>query len=309
MKVKYLNVNEIPVLGEEHALIIGTFDGVHAGHLALIERAKKENLIPVVLLIYTTTKIIKAHQHFGFITTLDDRAILFENAGVDQLFYLNLELELLNMEPVLFIEKVLNKFKVKAIIIGEDFRYGKHARGDIDLLKKHANSTTDIITISPIIFKDQPISTRAIKEKLSAGKLWDAKRMLGRAYTLSGLVVRGYGVGNELGYPTANIMLDSQYFLPRHGVYLVSSIVRGKRHFGMASLGFHPTINQLSAPLLEVYFFDFSGSLYHQTLEIKFHYFLRDEVKFNSREELVAQIDQDRARSLLIIKEQYNGSI
>lgn len=309
MNVQYLNVKKIPPLGEKYALIIGTFDGVHLGHLSLVELAKKANLIPAVLLIYTTTKIIKAHQQLGFVTTLDDRARLFEEAGVDSLFYLNLEVELLNMEPVLFINEVLNKFNVAQIIVGSDFRYGKHARGDLDILKNHLNKNTLLQVAPALTFKDGVISTASIKEKLQAGKLRDAEKMLGRRYSLSGLVVRGYGVGNELGYPTANIMVDSQYFLPRYGVYLVSSLIRGKEMYGMASLGFHPTINKLSAPLLEVYFFDFSGSLYHQTLEINFHYFIRDEISFNSKEELVAQIDRDRKTSLKIIKEEQDGSL
>ncbi len=300
----HIELKSIPTLTNKHALIVGTFDGVHRGHLALVQNALNRGFIPVVLIIYTHKKLIKPHQKDGFITTLEDRALLFASSGVTSVYYLNLELALLNLSPAAFVSDVLNKFNVGAVVVGDDFKFGKNALGNVKVLRELLAKQTKLIVVEKLVEEDAPISTSRIKEALTAGKLKTANSLLGRRYALTGFVVKGYGLGIKLGYPTANIMLDTQYFLPRHGVYLVSSMINNKHYYGMASLGYHPTVNKLNVPLLEVYYFDFAGSLYHTTLTINFHAFIRDELTFKSTDLLVHQISKDREVCLQLIEEE-----
>lgn len=300
----HIELKSIPILTRKHALIVGTFDGVHRGHLALVENALMHGFIPVVLIIYTHKKLIKPHQKDGFITTLEDRALLFSKHGVVATYYLNLELELLNLSARSFVRDVVDKFNVGAVVVGDDFKFGKGALGNVNILSELLHEETQLIVTKQLVEEHISISTSRIKEALANGNLQSANNLLGRHYALTGFVVKGYGLGVKLGYPTANIMLDTQYFLPRHGVYLVSSVINNKHYYGMASLGYHPTVNKLKVPLLEVYYFAFTGSLYHTTLTINFHAFIRDELTFKSTDLLVRQISKDREVCLKLIEEE-----
>lgn len=299
MKITNLDINNINALKKDSALILGTFDGVHSGHLALVEAAKKAAKHCAVLLIYSDNNSFKEHQKQGMLTSINDRINIFKKHQVEQVFLLNLTPEIMGLSNVLFVENILFPLAPKTVVIGEDFRFGKGREGSGEFLKSFAEFKTIIV---PTIYSDgQIISTSLIKNLFQSGQLKSAAKLLGYNYSLIGQVEKGYKLGSKIGYPTANVKLSKDSFLPRLGVYFVSVLVREKNYFGMASLGFHPTVNEVNMPLLEVNIFDFVDNIYNEPLKITFLHFLRDEVKFSSIEELIAQLKKDEETCRILI--------
>lgn len=280
MKVTHLDIKNITALPNESALLLGTFDGLHTGHITLLTKAQTLSAYVSVLLIYTNKKVTKAHQISGVLTTLDDRVERFRKHRVSEVILLNLGDDLLALTADEFVQEILIKLAPKYVIVGSDFRYGKMAKGTSDDLRKYDEFTT--VIVEPLFTGKTKISTKLIKDHLTDGQMEEARSLLGHYYALTGLVTRGFGLGNKLGYPTANISVDPAYFLPRHGVYLVRVHIAGIAYFGMASLGFHPTVNEVKLPLLEVNIFDFTENIYHQAITVEFLVYLRPEVKFLS---------------------------
>jgi riboflavin kinase/FMN adenylyltransferase len=295
MKFQHIDLRSLTKLKLNSSLVLGTFDGVHTGHRYLVKEAFKLNPHVTILLIYTNKKITKDHQTSGVLTTLDDRINLFQKLHVEEVLLLNLDEQLLALSPVEFINKILVPLAPKDIVIGEDFRFGHRALGTPVLLQKLGKNHFEVSIIPPMVIDSEKISTSLIKQELLAGNTFKARRLLGAYYRLTGLVTKGFGLGSKLGFPTANVALDPNYFLPRHGVYFVRVRYQDNFYFGMASLGYHPTVNEVNLPLLEVNIFDFKDDIYHQVLSVEFLRFIRPEVKFDSLDALVAKIEEDRA--------------
>ncbi|OQC11289.1 MAG: Riboflavin biosynthesis protein RibF [Tenericutes bacterium ADurb.Bin087] len=302
MIAKHLDLKNIKALDPNTALVLGTFDGVHAGHRYLITHGKMHHENVAVLLIYTNKKMTKAHQKSGVLTTLEDRIKIFAELGVQSVYLLNLDEELLKLEPRAFVSAVLVPLAPSEVIVGTDFRFGAGAKGTGEDLAKFGHNYFVTTLLKPLYYEETKVSTSLIKELLLAGKPAVARSLLGRYYTLAGLVTKGYGLGNKLGFPTANIALDPSYFVPAHGVYFVRVKFKDKDYFGMASLGYHPTVNKVKVPLLEVNIFDFNDSIYHDVLVVEFIDYLRPEVKFASVDELIMQLKKDRENCELKIK-------
>lgn len=306
MNVINLDLNNIEKLEANTALLIGTFDGFHRGHQSLLSKAKSLTDDVAVLLIFTSKIRTKEHQKSGLLTTIDDRLNIFKNNMVRTVLLLNLGSELLSLSPLDFIGKIIKPLGPRYIIIGEDFRFGYKALGTPENLKQSDDVEQDTSIITPELYHREKISTSLIKEKLTNGEFEVATKLLGKPFSLTGFVTKGYGLGGKLGYPTANISLDPSLFLPRHGVHFVRVIIEGKKYFGMSSLGYHPTVNEVNFPLLEVNIFNFNADLYHKVLTVEFLVYLRPEEKFNSLDELIAKIAEDRqVCNKLIAKGEY----
>lgn len=303
MVVKHIDIKHIESFESPTALILGTFDGLHKGHQLLLSEAKKLHENIAILLIYTNKEITKEHQKSGVITTLDDRIRMFKGMGVNAVYLLNLGKDLLHLSAEEFIDKILFAFHPSSVVIGDDFHFGYKAKGTPADLVEIGKSKFHTKVVKPLFIDDQKISTSLIKEKLLSGDTKAAKEMLGYYYSLTGLVTKGFGLGNKLGFPTANIALDPNYFLPRHGVYFVGVTFENQDYFGMASLGYHPTVNEVNLPLLEVNIFDFDKDIYHKALNVRFIKFLRPEEKLPTLESLIAKIKEDRANCDRLIKE------
>ncbi len=308
MKITNLDIKNVKALARDTALILGTFDGVHVGHLALIKAAQKSCKNSSVLLIYSEKTSFKEHQKQGMLTSISDRISIFKNHQVDEVILLNLTPEIMGLSAAEFVGKILLPLAPHSVVIGADFHFGKGRQGSGEFLKSYMDFQTIIV---PIIYaNDSIVSTSLIKSFLQNGELKEAKALLGYDYSLTGFVEKGYKLGSRIGYPTANVKLDDNYFLPRIGVYFVSVLVRGKVYFGMASLGYHPTINEVAQPLLEVNIFDFVEDIYAETLKITFLHFLRNEVKFSTLEDLIAQLKKDEQTCRILISkgETNNGN-
>jgi len=293
------------------AVAIGIFDGVHRGHQLLIrtmvaeaKRLKAKSLI--VTFFPHPAHVLRPDIKLPYLMSLDQRLGMFKQLGVDAVAVIPFNRSFAHINPVTFIEKTLvGQLGARAIVVGEDFRFGKDRSGDILLFKKLAVKLGyRMHAIKAVKQAGAPISSSRLRRLISEGHLVQAEKLLGRAFAVSGEVVKGDGRGRQLGYPTANVKYSAEV-LPPLGVYAVR-VQLGKTSFqGMANLGIRPSFkSENSAALLEVNIFNFRRKIYGRSLTVEFVAKIRDEQKFPSKEALIAQIAKDeiRVRRLLQVE-------
>lgn len=288
-------------------IALGNFDGFHLGHQAVageaIGWARAEGR-PAIVATFDPHPV----RHFAptappfRLTTLDQRQELFAAAGADAMlvFAFNAELAATTAED--FVTRLLGqRLKAGGVVTGEDFTFGKGRGGTVSVLRD-VGQTCGIgaRAVGPVMDGGEVVSSSRIREALQAGGCAAATHLLTRPFAIRGPVLHGDKLGRTIGFPTANLALDS-YLRPRYGIYAVTGVLPGGRIVhGAANLGVRP---QFDPPkeLLEPHFFDFAGDLYGQEIEVALHHFLRPEAKFDSLEALTAQIEVDcaQARELL----------
>jgi riboflavin kinase/FMN adenylyltransferase len=285
---------------EDHGcvLTIGNFDGVHLGHArvisALIKKAKLLNCTAAVMVFEPQPQELFSPQTApARLTRLRDKYVLLEKLGVERLICVNFDKDFASKSAEEFIDQLLVKqLGIKHLIIGDDFRFGKNRLGNYQLLKqageKHQFDVSDTASFK---LSDCRISSTQIRQALEQDDLAQAQSMLGRAYSIIGRVFHGDKRGRQLGFPTANVLLK-RCVSPISGVYVVKVITDKGPFFGVANVGSRPTVSGIRQQL-EVHVFNFSDDLYGQTIEVIMLKKLRNERKFNSLEELTAQISQD----------------
>jgi riboflavin kinase / FMN adenylyltransferase len=236
------------------------------------------------------------------LTPIEEKAQYLQTLGIQQLVLLPFNTALANLTPQEFVEQLLvQRLQAKWISVGQDFHFGRHRSGTVADLHQIAAQYGIPVEVAPLhLHQDQRISSSAIREALSQGELQRANELLGRTYTLVGKVVTGQQLGRTIGFPTANLQLPENKFLPRFGVYSVWVKSAFGRQPGVMNIGYRPTVagQQLT---VEVHLLDWSGDLYGHTVTVSLEQFLRPEQKFASLDELKAQIqrDCDQARTLL----------
>ena len=313
MKV-YRNFDEIDFKGGT-VVTVGTFDGVHKGHQLIIKRlleiTKEENLTGVVLTIDPHPQLVlkkEGKSPIKILTVISERIKLFEKFGIEHLFIIPFSYEFSRTAPDIFVREYLHeKFYFKKILIGHDHLFGRNREGSSDLLDKMSSELGfGLELIEPFTDNGIIVSSTKIRNALANRELDTANEMLGYEYFVDGEVEHGSGRGKQLGYPTANIKIpDPSKQLPANGIYLVSSVIEGKKYFGMANLGTRPTFSDDEIVLLEVNFLNFDHDIYGKPLSVSFLKFIREEKKFSSAEELVKQMDNDKEISEFLIKRFY----
>ncbi len=250
-------------------------------------------------------------QAKALLTPPDEKVLQLAKMGVEQLVLLPFARELANLSAEEFVAEILlRQLRSRHISVGEDFRFGRKRAGTAQLLQAIAAQDGIDVTIVPLQTLDgERISSSLIREHLLNGNLPDANRLLGRSYTLVGSVVQGQQLGRKIGFPTANLQVPPEKFLPRYGVYAVrvhtpQLNADGTPINGVMNIGQRPTVNGLHLTL-EVHLFDWSGDLYGQTLTVSLEQFLRPEQKFASLDALktAIQADCEAARQILMVKE------
>ncbi len=286
---------------------MGVFDGVHLGHQAVIQGAVEAaraggGLAGLLTFDPHPIRVIAPEKApSALLATLDHKAQIVSSLGVDLFIPLHFDAAFAAMEAGDFIKR-LTAAAVRTIAVGEDWRFGHHRSGDVELLKGQAASQGfRLVAVPPLMFEGDRISSTRIRQAIRDGNLNGASRMLGRPYSVSGTVVPGDQLGRTLGFPTANLPVGDVQ-LPPGGVWAVSiSDDRGGSWGGVANLGTRPTVGAGGPVRFEVHLFGFSGDLYGQSLEVRFEKHLRPERKFPSLEDLKIQIqkDADAAREVL----------
>jgi riboflavin kinase/FMN adenylyltransferase len=290
---------------------IGNFDGVHVGHQTLfrkaIEKARAINGAAIAMTFEPhPAKVLGRADAPPLITLFEQKIELISKTGMDAIICVPFTREFASISPDAFIEDLLvRKIGMKAIVVGEDYSYGKKRQGNLATLRSDARRLEfEIILVPGIQLPGQKasdrISSTRIRELVMGGKLEEARRLLGRHYQVRGDVVHGRDRGGKLlGFPTANIHLADE-LCPKTGVYAVTAECRGTQYQGVANIGYSPTFDD-HLYTLEVHLLDFSGDIYGEKMRVNFIDRIRDEVKFENFDQLTEQInkDTDAARHIL----------
>ncbi len=291
-------LNELPALNAPLHLALGVFDGVHVGHQAVIGQAvaaaaAADGLAGVVTFDPHPACVLGPRIAPGaLLATLDHKARIVAKCGVDLFIPLHFDEAFARLDASEFLDQLLAA-PVRTLAVGEDWRFGRGRHGDVALLRERtAPAGIALIVVPTVMLDGERVSSTRIRQAIRDGSLEAAARMLGRPYTLSGIVAEGRKLGRQLGFPTANVATGN-VLTPPDGVWAVRvSIAGGEARPGIANLGVRPTVDG-STRVLEVHLFDFSGDLYGQEIEVEFVRFQRAEIKFDSLDPLRAQIAED----------------
>jgi len=303
------HTDAVPGSARGAVLCLGNFDGFHRGHQAVFMAAHRIAAANGAPLGALTTEP-HPRQFFAAgslpfrLTSFRTKARLFEEFGLDLMVVLHFDTELAATEPLEFVRRILvEQLAVSHIVVGYDYRFGKGRAGTSDLLLQEGRHFGFGLTIvAPAKAGVEVFSSTAIRGHLQAGRVIQAAEQLGHWWAVEGLVRHGRKLGRNLGFPTANVVLEN-YIQPAHAIYAVRVVIEGddRVHHGVASFGTRPTVEGAGEPLLEVYFLDGSHDLYDRHLTVEFVEFLRPEAKFASLDALKTQIaaDCDKARAIL----------
>ncbi|GGG35000.1 bifunctional riboflavin kinase/FAD synthetase [Bizionia arctica] len=289
---------------------IGTFDGVHIGHQKIIERlvqtAKKSQLKSVVLTFFPHPRmVLQKDANIKLINTIDERSLILEQLGLDVLVIKKFTKEFSRLTAEEFVAEVLVKqLRIKKIIIGYDHHFGRNRSANIDDLKAFGKIYDfEVEEISAQDINEVSVSSTKIRNALVAGDIKIATKYLGSPFMLSGVVVKGKGLGNTIGFPTANLHVEESYkLIPKQGVYIVKTTIDNEIVYGMMNIGFNPTINSNNEQSIEIHFFNFNQSIYNKLLVVELLDRFRDEQKFDSVEALKIQLQKDKETSLKYIE-------
>lgn len=282
---------------EESVIALGNFDGVHKGHIKLIqkaiENAKKLNIKSSLLLFNEhTDNLIKVGKK-DIITTNKTKFEILDSLGVDIIYLINFTKEFMSYSPIKFLDEFLAKnLKIKGVVVGYDYTYGYKKSGDVKFLNENKSLFETIEVIEQISYDGEKISSSLIRKLIEAGKIKEVNFLLSRPYKLIGKIIHAKGLGKKMGYPTANLELMDNFVIPKFGVYDTDIIVNGKKYKASTNIGTNPTVEH-DGIKIEAHILDFNEDIYGEIVELELLDFVRPELKFNSIDELFKQIAKD----------------
>jgi len=281
------------------SIAIGSFDGLHEGHRRLIETVVKDSqYTPTIASFWPHPREVLFGETRLRLDLPEEKLPLLENLGIEQLVLIPFDRKLSKLSANYFLKDILfNQLQTKSISVGENFRFGYKRQGDVNTIKESIKNQGISLNIVSIL-EDQNgrISSSRVRELLLNCDLENAKRLLQRPYNFSGKVVKGKGLGKEIGFPTANLEIDGRKFLPGEGVYAAWTIIEKSklRIPSVMNLGSQPTIDPLSPSAVEVHLIDQNINLYDSKLTIQPIKKIRSQIKFSNLTELSKQIFRDR---------------
>ena len=269
---------------------IGAFDGVHKGHIELINKTKEINKN---FQIVTFDEIPKLYFDKSLKPLLDNKNKnnIFNDLKPTNLIYLKFD-EINQLSSDEFLKYLDINLRTKKIVVGKDFKFGKNRSGDVDNIISYFGKD-NVILLSDYIIDNEKVSSTKIRNFLDTGNIQKANNFLGREYELSGLVVKGKKLGSKIGFPTANLQLNNDLYLPKYGVYEISCKVNGNLFKGILNIGITPTVLNSKKVKIEAHLFNFNENIYDKNIVIQLKKFIREEIKFNSIDDLIKQINID----------------
>ncbi len=289
----------------------GIFDGVHTGHMAIINRllacSRETGGESVVITFDPHPKLVLEgiREKITYLSTMDEKMALLAAAGVGHLVIIGFTREFSRLSAREFVNDILaEKIGTRKLIIGHDHHFGYQGSGNYSTVREYAAAAgIEVEQTEGIVSDGAVISSSRIRSALVSGRLNDANRWLGYPYPLRGAVIKGRKIGRELGFPTANIKpFDKHKLIPANGVYAVEIRTGGMKRNGMLSIGTNPTVTpDEDMRSVEVNIFDFEKDIYGNELEVIFRYRMRDEIKFSGRDELVRQMRKDMDNALKLL--------
>lgn len=284
---------------EPTAVALGLFDGVHLGHrhvLELVREQKKNGLIPSVFTFTTESVGVKHDAVLDYLYPTEQKCCLLKECGMQRVYHPPFA-EICDMDGEEFVQEVLvHHFSAAYVCCGEDFRFGRKAAWNVQDLQKFGEQYGFAVRIAEDVLHDGlPVSSSRIRSHLSNGEILQANILLGSPYTIEQTVIHGAQLGRTIGFPTINQVFAEGQLVPKFGVYASETVVDGVKYPSLTNIGMKPTVNYHGRPLAETHILGFQGDLYGRTLEVRFHRFIRPEQRFNSVEELQAQLSKDMA--------------
>ena len=295
MKIIEIDLNYIA--DEDSVIALGNFDGVHKGHMELINkavaRADDLNIKSSILLFNEhTDNLIKVGKK-DIITTNQTKFEILENLGVDIIYLINFTREFMAYTPKMFLKDFLaDNLKIRGVVVGYDYTYGFKKSGDVDFLLENKDLFDTIDAINQISSHGEKISSTLIRNLIEEGRIKEANDLLSRPYKLIGEIIHAKGLGKKMGYPTANLKLVDNFVIPRYGVYDTDIIINGERFKASTNIGTNPTVEH-DGIKIEAHILDFDRDIYGEIVELELLDFVRPELKFDSIEELFDQIAKD----------------
>jgi riboflavin kinase/FMN adenylyltransferase len=286
----------------QSVITIGTFDGVHVGHRAIMERlvasAKEQGLVSTVLTFFPHPRmVLQKNSDIKLINTLSEKKQLLEDIGLDYFVVEPFTHEFSRLSALEYVRDVLvTQLKAKKIIIGYDHRFGRNRNADIQDLKKYGEQFGfEVEEISAQQLDEVSVSSTKIRKALAKGDIQTANTYLGYAFTIEGVVTKGKALGRTIGYPTANLHVPQTYkLIPKNGVYVVKALVNNTLTYGITSIGTNPTVGG-TAKSIETFFLDTNTDLYGKELQLHFLQHIREEATFKDLESLKQAIQKDEA--------------
>ena len=277
---------------------VGFFDGFHRGHRAIVREALRERRPGERTAVLTfrdhPTAFLRPGQEPPMIATLEERVNAFARAGIDEAFVLPFDASFASLGPAQFLDETLiARLGARAMVVGANFRFGHKRAGDVAFAQARlAERGRAVVAVANTLDGGERVSSTRIRAAIQAGELDVADRLLGVPYTVRGAVAFGAGRGHDLGYPTANVAVAPNKLLPPDGVYRVTGRHDGRDYIGLVSIGTNPTFDG-TARTVEAWLLDFNGALYGEELALRDFRFLRAQRRFDSVDELVAQMRDD----------------
>jgi riboflavin kinase / FMN adenylyltransferase len=288
-------------------LTIGSFDGVHRGHVKVLKRmlrlAHREGSPTTVMTFDPHPRCVLAPDTCPLsLTTVDEKAAVLAELGIDNLVVMPFTHKLSQLTATEFMDRTTARIPLKGLVIGYDFALGHQRRGDKAFLEHYgAAHGFEVDVITPHSAEGHVISSSLIRAALLEGQVARAARLLGRHYSISSFVEHGTGTGSRIGFPTANLAITPNKLVPKNGVYAVWVDIAGNTFPGALNAGYRPTFGE-NRLTVEAFIFDFNRDIYREEVRVRFVQRIRDEKKFESPAALVKQIEKDVARARTILK-------
>jgi riboflavin kinase / FMN adenylyltransferase len=297
----YYDINTLPRF-KNAVITIGTFDGVHMGHRVILQQvmqqAREVNGESILLTFEPhPRKIVFPDQPLKLITTLEEKIELITETGIEHIVVVPFTKEFAALSAQEYIEEFLvKKINPNSIVIGYDHHFGSDRKGNIDMLKDfEAKHNYTVYEIPAQLIEEAAVSSTKIRNAIAEGQAEDATKMLGRPYTIKGIVSKGAQLGRTIGYPTANMVpIDADKLVPGNGVYAIKAHLVSGEYKGMLNIGVRPTVSNDPQLHIEAHLFEFSSNIYGETIELELVARLRNEQKFNSLDALKEQLANDK---------------
>lgn len=284
---------------DDNYIVLGSFDGLHMGHLTLMNKAKevakKFNGKSMVFSFRNhPLSFIKPEIAPKLLMSTSEKIRVVEQLGIDIFCLVDFNKAFMEIEPERFIELLCEKYNAKGIIVGFNYKFGHKNKGNVTMLQKLQEVYNfKLYVLDPCKYQGEIVSSSRIREEISKGQVEAANEMIGREYFLEGKVVHGKKLGRTIGFPTANLDYKDIYVLPKIGVYYTNVLVNNVIYKGITSVGHNPTVNG-NKLTIETYILDFNEDIYALDIRVYFIERIRDEEKFNSIQDLMNQLTKDK---------------
>lgn len=289
-------------LSDKTYIALGSFDGLHMGHMGLINKTielSKQNNVKSMVCTFKNhpLSIINKDRLPKLLMDNETKLKLLESANVDIVNLVNFDYDYMKISPENFIINMINYYNAQGFIVGFNYRFGYKNSGDIELLKEYSNKLGfELHIIDSVTYENEVVSSSRIRALILDGKVDEANKMLLTPFSLIGEVIGGKKLGRKLGFPTANLKYDESFILPKNGVYYTIVEHKHRLYKAMTSVGVNPTVQvNTNTIFIETYILDFDEDIYNEELKLFFIKRMREEIKFDSLNELILQLNRDKS--------------